>query len=351
MNPDGILIKKVSYQDNAWSPICKELIIKEVLNDIKNGKYASQINSLRDLIKEENLEEYNIHKKSLPAVTFCGLFDGRRKRESIKNYNQLIVIDIDKLDEGEFIRVENVLETEKLVFSFWESPSKKGIKGLVNISYNFSLNEKELDNTHKSAFVKLQKYFLDSHNIKLDESGSDTTRLCFLSYDPHLKLKSEVVSFEIDKTDILKFPGIIKPKGSIVKTITRRNALYNPANKNKPIDRKTIQSIVRFLTKRNLSITYTYEEWYRVAYAIANTFTYEIGKNHFLSLSKLDEDKYNEVDCKNLLIYCYENSSGNINFSTIIYYANKKGYKRIGSNQAAKAEVSALYNGTHPKRP
>ena len=43
------------------------------------------------------------------------------------------------------------------------------------------------------------------------------------------------------------------------------------------------------MTKRNLSITNSYEEWYRIALAIANTFTYEIGEKYFLKISKIDD--------------------------------------------------------------
>ena len=61
--------------------------------------------------------------------------------------------------------------------------------------------------------------------------------------------------------------------------------------------------------------------------AISNTFTYDIGLNYFLKLSKLDDTKYNEIVCTNFLINCYETRKGNVNFSSIIYLANQKGYQ------------------------
>jgi hypothetical protein len=81
------------------------------------------------------------------------------------------------------------------------------------------------------------------------------------------------------------------------------------------------------LTKRGLSITYSYDEWYKVAYAISNTFTYEIGEKYYLSLCKIDIDKYNENKCRRMLENCYENSRNNINFNSLVYFANAKGFK------------------------
>ena len=89
----------------------------------------------------------------------------------------------------------------------------------------------------------------------------------------------------------------------------------------------TMKNIIKYLTKNKLSITNSYDEWYRVAIIIANSFTYDVGEKYFLQLSQLDKSKYNEVECKNILIDCYENSRGEINFNSIIHLASEKGFK------------------------
>ena len=60
--------------------------------------------------------------------------------------------------------------------------------------------------------------------------------------------------------------------------------------------------------------------------AIANSFTYEIGEKYFIKLSSFDKTKFNEVNCKNFLLNCYESRNGTVKFSTIVYFANEKGY-------------------------
>ncbi|MGA2465473.1 MAG: BT4734/BF3469 family protein [Thermodesulfobacteriota bacterium] len=342
MDSKNLLDKRVSFQTSAWTPLSKEMTIQEVIDEIKSEKYFSQIDRLRSFIQKGETDQYNIHKKNLPAVTFCGTFDGKRKKEHLKEYNQIIVLDIDKVNANEFERVKTTLEKDNYVFASWVSPSQKGIKGLVGLLYNLDINNQFIDDYHKGAFIQFQKYFSEKYNIELDVSGSDTTRLCFLSHDPNLSLKSDFVPFVIDEIELVK-PTVKNQIESTkkVKSVDNLDSLFNPQNKNNPNNRKTIQAIIKFLTKRNLSITYSYEEWYRVAYAISNTFTYDIGEKYFLSLSKIDGNKFNETNCKNMLIYCYKNKTGEINLNTIIYFANKKGYytknqRGVGVPKAAK---------------
>ncbi len=346
MDIKDLLDKKVSFQTTVWAPLSKEMTIHEVIDEIKSDKYLIQIERLRKFILNEQLDEYNIHKKNLPAVTFCGVFDGKRRKELLKVYNQVIVLDIDKLSPSDFKRVKQVLSEDDFVFASWESPSKKGLKGLVSHAYQFEVNASNIDNCHKVAFRKLQEYFLSTHNIELDESGSDTTRLCFLSYDNDITCKEVFKPFVIDEIEVEKTEEKKNAtKTNTVKSASKKDALYNPLNRNNSFDRKTIQAIIKYLTKNNLSITYTYEDWYRVAIAIANSFTYEIGEKYFLSLSRIDKNKFNETDCKNMLIYSYENRKDEISFKSIEYLAAKKGYEKKskrGSSEGANAQVSAL---------
>jgi hypothetical protein len=342
-----ILNKKVSYQKDIWSALSKEMSISDVLKEIKSDEHKVQVQYLRSLISEGNKDAYNIHKRTLSAVTFCGTFDAERRKAKIKYYNSIVVLDVDKLDEDELLRIKNCFQSEPIVFSFWESPSKEGLKGLVSLKYTIELNNENLDSAHKGAFKKLAAYFREKHRIELDSSGSDTTRLCFFSFDPSLKVKEEIIEFEVTESDLLPIEAHQKKENKIELTFSsNKDALYNPANRNAPSDRYTIAAIIRYLTKRKASITSSYEEWYYVAMAIANTFTYDIGEKYFLKLSSLDSTKFNEKECKNFLTNCYESRSGSINFSTIVFFANKKGYltkkQRDRGSEAANENLSQV---------
>ena len=73
---------------------------------------------------------------------------------------------------------------------------------MVLLQFNFELNATNIDLGHKNAFQKLAKYFKESYDIEIDVSGSDTTRLCFFSYDPDIVIKENIASFEISESDL-----------------------------------------------------------------------------------------------------------------------------------------------------
>lgn len=321
-----ILNLNASYQINTWSEISGEQKIQTILQEIKSEKHKAQITILRKKLEEGNKEYYDNYKKHLPAVTFSATFDSKRTNEKLKVYNSLIVIDIDKLESEQIIESYNCLLNDDHVISFWKSPSNKGFKGLVPIEYITNENEYDLDKLHKSAFKKLSDYFLDKYNLELDKSGSDITRLCFLSYDTELIVKAKFKKFNVTDEDLINLAkSKANPKAEL-NYATTKDKLYNPYGRNDQFDRKIIGDIIRYLTQKKLSITESYIEWCKVGMAIANSFTYEIGLNYFLKLSALDV-KYDEKSCVNFLNNCYETQNGSINFNSIVYLANQKGYQ------------------------
>ena len=336
-----VLNYKVSYQRNTWASFSKELTVQKVVEEIRSETLSSQITHLRELYSKEDYQSYNAEKLRLPAVTFCGTFDTERKKEKLVKYNELIVIDIDKLTYDQIIDVEKQLLNDNYVVSYWRSPSNFGIKGLVPLKYNFDYSD--IDIAHKSAFDKLYEYFLNTYNIELDRSGSDTTRLCFMSYDTKIIIKSNISFFNIEKEDLdIRITTKEKINAKIkVFDKSKRNALFNPHNRNKNTDKRQVKDIITYLKKRNIVITGEYEQRYKIAYAIANTFTFEIGKIFFLELCKIETEKFNETRELKLLEYCYEKNAGIIKFNYIEELVKQKyGYIK-------KTLEKAFSNGTN----
>ncbi|MBW4359912.1 BT4734/BF3469 family protein [Flavobacterium taihuense] len=321
-----ILDLNVSYQANTWSAISIEPKIEIILNEIKSEKHKVQIFRLRKKLEEGDKEYYDNYKKQLPAVTFSGTFNLNRSFNKLKTYNSLIVIDIDKLNSEQLIENYKQLLNDEYVISFWRSPSNKGFKGLVSVEYIVQENENDLDRLHKSAFKKLSEHFLEQYNIELDKSGSDITRLCFMSYDEELIIKETFTNFSVKSDDLIVLTKTKGNKETELKIVSTKDKLYNPYERNDQFNRKIMTDIIRYLSKKGSSITFSYSEWCKVAMAIANSFTYDIGLNYFLKLSVLDGTKYNEISCTNFLNNCYETRKGNVNFNSIVYLANQRGY-------------------------
>ena len=154
-----------------------------------------------------------------------------------------------------------------------------------------------------------------------------------------MKIKNNLRPFEVNINDIenvaFEEDSAKDHKKVEVKIKVPKNRFLNPKGKNLPQNRNTMKSITKYLSKRHLSITPDYEKWYRVAYAVANTFTFDIGEKYYLTLCRLDGALHDEEQSKYLLYYSYENSKGEITFSTIVYLAKQLGYKDKGGTEGA----------------
>jgi len=321
----------VSYQDNFWDKISHRKLL-DVLEEIKSEQHKIITDQLRHhYISEDGL--YGIKKKKLPVATFCANFnDTSRTKENLNNYNSLMIIDIDDIGLENVKNVFERLASDIYLFALWLSPSGNGIKGLIKLSFEADINSDEIDIWHYSAFAKISSYFKEQYQIDLDQSGKDFTRLCFISQDENIVIKNEDITerFLIEKDAKLELQNssvaqIRNSKGA-VSTKEMKNILYNPLHRNSPTKKKEIQSIIKFLNKNKKSITYEYDNWLRVALAISSSFTYDLGSDYFIKLSKMDESKFDETNCINMLKDCYISNKKMIKFNTVIHLAVQKGF-------------------------
>ena len=98
--------------------------------------------------------------------------------------------------------------------------------------------------------------------------------------------------------------------------------------KNNPMERRLMENIYRYLERHNSSITGSYEDWVKVAFAMAGTFHTAYGRTMVLKLCSLDGVDHNEEQSERLIYDAYTTMEKRSDFSTIIYLAGKKGYVR-----------------------
>lgn len=323
-----MLNKKISYLEHYASPL-KEDLLGNALNVIKSDKFRPLISRLRAL-HLQNSPEYDQNKRNLPGVTFCGFFHPKRTGEHLKEYNEIMVLDIDKLTEEQLLKTKKDLQSDVHVFAFWESPSGRGVKGLIKLRYKFDLKEIGEHQAHKVAFKALDSYFTEKYDIHLDASGCDITRLCFLSHDPNLFMNNNANFFEVEGVETSHVDQISPAKGSDKQIQVPKNILEDHTGKNEPHYRKTISDIIKYLKAKKLSITQDYDNWYRVGFAIAESFTYSVGVKYYLTLSSFDTGKFDKNKCEQMLRSCYVTSKHKIGFKTIIRLATEKGFVYSG---------------------
>lgn len=290
----------------------------EELRNIKNGKYKNEIESCRDSIKKNDLDSYSELKATLPAVTFSGVFHGKRRANEISIYNNLIVIDIDGLSDDNVILVKTELCKDIYILSAWISPSGRGIKALIKTGCSLE--------QHTAVFNSISSYLQSKYSIEIDPSGKDVSRLCFSSYDDNIYFNINALPYNelIEEVPITKKNSKTKSE----EIVLHKNA-HATEGLNKPENRELIKDIIKFLKNNKLSITANYNDWLKVAFAISYSFSYDVGEKYFLELAKLDLEKHNHDQSIALLVNCYNrrnSANQTVSISSIIYLAKQKGY-------------------------
>lgn len=312
-------------------------MLDKVMHDFKDGKYATQISKVREVLKAYGAEAYKEAKKGLPAIAFCGEFSGGHAKQNLIQYNNLLVFDIDHLSDEEMKTVRNQLANEIKVMAFWVSPSGNGFKGLVKVVFQNAPDSISLDDCYKKAFIEITSLFVQKYGIQLDVACSDYSRICYVCWDEHLMFREDSEALLVDCDGLIHREKKSLPR---TKTFDERGSAYlqsfvpvNVKGKNAQRSRIIVGSIIKYLTKRNLSITSTYDEWLRVGFAIASTFNYDLGLKYYLELCRLDKEKHDEEKSIEKLQECYMNGSGEITLGTIIEMARNKGYIYKGSSE------------------
>ena len=319
----------VTYFKSLYEGASLDMTIGRIFSGISSDYFKPQIQKARNCLQKGDQQGYNKIKNTLHAVTFCGTFANHRNAEECRLYNNLLVIDIDKIKDEDIAYVEDSLREDPYIADFWKSPSGLGFKGLAHLHYDVTFDNMDLSNKHKIAFRSLFEYLLATYGIELDKSGSDISRLCFMSWDPHIVIKDVAKAFDIKtlNKEVLSNKNLTHTHTAIsCKNLNWNDILGKSTDYIEHQNyRFKLNSIYKKLKKRNLSITDTYENWIKVAYAIASNLHPEIGRKIFLQLCELDGINHDATRSEKLIFDAYQKHKGRVGFGTIIYLAKQKG--------------------------
>lgn len=177
----------------------------EFINRIRNGYYASAITPIRKLVEAGDKKGADALKRRLLAITPAGKVMGDRNNNNITDYTRNMVLDFDDLTKDEILDVtRNVCFCPHTLAAF-VSPSGNGLKVFVRVNSDAE--------NHRKAFMQVQRYYQQLTNKKIDGSGKDIARLCFVSYDEHCYYNPEATDFNIQQEAKLdeKTPTVRKP--------------------------------------------------------------------------------------------------------------------------------------------
>lgn len=167
--------------------------LDQYIDRVKSGKFLSPISLLRADYAAGNKENGDKRKKKLPLIVAGGVMEGGRKQEFMVRYSQCITIDIDKVAAP---AADVLLRAQQLPYvkAGHISASGTGVKLFV-------LVDSDLPH-HLKAFETVRCLLeADLPDIKVDISGKDPNRSCFVSADPAAFYKEEAVVVHVTTED------------------------------------------------------------------------------------------------------------------------------------------------------
>ena len=264
----------VSLFDRGSMTYSKDVDILDVVKMIKAGALDSEIEKLRLL----PYVEYKKRKKSLPSVTWSGKFEGSHKAQSLVLHSGYICIDIDNVKNVK--EVTNTINESKNTFFTFVSPSGQGIKSVIPVS-----PLPETPEEHREAYNRIREKYEDLIKLEIDRSGSDVSRLCFLSSDENSFLNAEAL-----------------------------HILWNTP------EFGDLSDALDYLDAND------YDEWFLVGTALYNTFTYSRGLHYWRAWSR-KSNKYEEGCCEEKWKTFEKRNDGN-QIGSIYHLAEEAGWVR-----------------------
>lgn len=210
------------------------MTLDEVLTDVAGEKHLGTIARLRLLMAQGQTEAAARVKRQLPGFTLSALYQDRRTAEGLTGYNDLLILDFDKLDEDRLRYCRQQIIAQPGTLFCFRSPSGTGLKAGVYyrsgeadrlraaLASHPEVSVAELETYHKRMFELCRKEYEEQCQTPVDSSGSDIGRLCFVSYDPELYLNPERIeraaasprpSLKKEKRVAAKAPTLVKGTG------------------------------------------------------------------------------------------------------------------------------------------
>jgi hypothetical protein len=176
------------------------IMVYTSITDINNGKQVSISEIVKDIQTQSSRDDVD-RKEQLPVAYFSVTgFNGNKTDKNVSSHSGLVVIDIDVKENPntDFDKLYNDLQWNSQTYLCFRSPNN-GIKLVIRTDI------KDI-NHHKAYYNAIINHLLARYKglEKIDTSGSNVSRGCFLSYDPYAFINpySEVFTLSQDYIDV-----------------------------------------------------------------------------------------------------------------------------------------------------
>ncbi len=187
----------------------------DIISRIRTGTTEQNPNLFKYIRTLSKGERDQYKKTTIPCYSPTFIYTGYRKKDNIKNTNNLIYLDIDK--QG--FDPDKHLDKSKII-TYYHTLSGRGYAILVATDHTLSVQNFKSFYVSVVEQLNLQNYYdpiVNRHNVAMS-----------VSYDPYLYL---------NESEIYKFTYVEKPKFVKKKKYTVNNtSVYQPPNSNSNSD-------------------------------------------------------------------------------------------------------------------
>lgn len=165
-----------------------EMTLLEAYHLIKGNEYQWQTALLRSLTDKDQARSFKA--ENFDYACFSGVFTWRNAR-SLVQHSGLIALDLDHVTDLQRLRkalLKDLFFETQLLFV---SPSGDGLKWIVPIDLG---KASQLD-----WFNAISNYVSETYQFKLDASGKDVPRACFLPHDPEVYIHPRYLTSSISQ--------------------------------------------------------------------------------------------------------------------------------------------------------
>jgi len=279
--------KEISIFRNVKSPDQKKITINNYFKGILEGRWQDYVLDYRTGKKD---------KKSIPAATVSGNFDGRNDKDLVE-HSGLIVIDIDKKDQQRPVKdIRDDLREIPELYAIHYSLSGEGLAAYFRIKKD----------KHRESYEAISIMLANDYQVIVDPTCKNISRLRYVSYDPELHMNQGAVTW---KTFI--------KKAVRVNEFDYNNVCYVDSD---------IDHIMHQIRTRRIDIAPDYASWLRIGFALANELG-ERGRGYFELISSCYTGSQ-KTDPNKQYDRCLRSDaakSGGVSIKSLFYYAKMSG--------------------------
>ena len=168
---------------------------KELIDVIRNDRFFRNVNIklLQELLrKETDIEAKEMIKKKFISVIFSGRYSDNIRIENTQGHNDLFVFDFDSLTELDINQLIENAQNWKPCLAIFRSPSGNGVKLVLKTNGATIRN-------HLAVWLSLvEQMKLHLGDFKVDQSGKNINRLCFIPFDPEVIFRKDAAAISVE---------------------------------------------------------------------------------------------------------------------------------------------------------